>query len=446
MTKNNKEKSSFWKKLGLGKNKTSASSMTSDKNSIKSKRLSTQQLQPPTQATAPQPPPPLPQPLPEQRAQKKEPAIMAPRVSLPKIKSQLSIHVDHHDISSTCNESVVTPTAHRKEEKESPIVYATEQPNITRNSDSSFVVVQSNDETPVPPILVVEEKEDDDDKKKLLETIEQLKIELENEKATVNVLQLQKQAVTKDLDYFELSVDELLTEKTDLLQQLEDEKIKNQQYLDDLNLSLEKQKATADNARGQSFAVDQTKLEFESVQEQWRQEQKDLISEIKTKDKTIRELRTKLNKFTDQVEALQKAMESLTKSHSEELSRLAAEKEKLTAWTLHTPSGSPRIQPESVIHPSTAEEEEEEEWSPRPSSVLPIPSSSSSAVAVVQQDDLDSQLRRLTKQKEKLQSTYSKIPLTGGGPQSRRRKEELEAMLDQVDSQLSKVKQKIRRS
>ncbi|KAG2194129.1 hypothetical protein INT47_004199 [Mucor saturninus] len=434
MTKNNKEKSSFWKKLGLGKNKTSASSMTSDKNSIKSKRLSTQQLQPPTQATAP---PPLPPSLPEQRAQKKEPAIMAPRVSLPKIKSQPSIHVDHHDISSTCTESVVTPTAHQKEEKESPIVYATEQPNITRNSDSSFVVVQSNDETPAPPILVVEERE------KLLETIEQLKIELENEKATVNVLQLQKQAVTKDLDYFELSVDELLTEKTDLLQQLEDEKIKNQQYLDDLNLSLEKQKATADNARGQSFAVDQTKLEFESVQEQWRQEQKDLMSEINSKDKTIRELRTKLNKSTDQVEALQKAMESLTKSHSEELSRLAAEKEKLTAWTLHTPSGSPRIQPESVIHPSTAEEDEEEEWAPRPSPVLPIPSSS---VAVVQQDDLDSQLRRLTKQKEKLQSTYSKIPLTGGGPQSRRRKEELEAMLDQVDSQLSKVKQKIRRS
>lgn len=41
---------------------------------------------------------------------------------------------------------------------------------------------------------------------------------------------------------------------------------------------------------------------------------------------------------------------------------------------------------------------------------------------------------------------YSKIPLTGSGPQFRKRKEELEAQLDQVDSQLSKVKQKIRRS
>lgn len=38
-------------------------------------------------------------------------------------------------------------------------------------------------------------------------------------------------AVTKDLDYFELSVDELLTEKTDLLQQLEDEKVNKQHNL-----------------------------------------------------------------------------------------------------------------------------------------------------------------------------------------------------------------------
>jgi hypothetical protein len=32
-------------------------------------------------------------------------------------------------------------------------------------------------------------------------------------------------AVAKDLDYFELTVDELFAEKTDLLQQLEDEKV-----------------------------------------------------------------------------------------------------------------------------------------------------------------------------------------------------------------------------
>lgn len=75
---------------------------------------------------------------------------------------------------------------------------------------------------------------------------------------------------------------------------------------------------------------------------------------------------------------------------------------------------------------------------------------------------LDEQLLMLIKEKEKvktnhqfvfslahyiqLQSSYSKLPLNGGGPKYRRRKEELESMLDQVDSQLSKVKQKIKRS
>lgn len=111
------------------------------------------------------------------------------------------------------------------------------------------------------------------------------------------------------------------------------------------------------------------------------------MSDINTKEKTIRELRTKLNKSQDQVEALEKAMESLIKSHSEELSRLAAEKEKLTAWTLHTPSGSPRIQPKNDIHQS----EEEEDWT--------VPSSSST---IQKQDDLDDQLMTLTKQKEKV--------------------------------------------
>lgn len=35
---------------------------------------------------------------------------LTPRVSLPKIKSQASVHVDHHDISAVCSDLVVTPT------------------------------------------------------------------------------------------------------------------------------------------------------------------------------------------------------------------------------------------------------------------------------------------------------------------------------------------------
>lgn len=58
-------------------------------------------------------------------------------------------------------------------------------------------------------------------------------------------------------------MDELYAEKSDLLQQLEDERAKNQRQLEDLNVLMDKMKANADNARDQSFAVDQYKAEFE---------------------------------------------------------------------------------------------------------------------------------------------------------------------------------------
>jgi hypothetical protein len=43
-----------------------------------------------------------------------------------------------------------------------------------------------------------------------------------------------------------------------------------------------------------------------------------------------------------------------------------------------------------------------------------------------------------------LQSDYSRIPLTGGGAAMRRRKEMLEAKMDEVDRELSRVKAQIR--
>lgn len=72
-------------------------------------------------------------------------------------------------------------------------------------------------------------------------------------------------AITKDLDYLGSTVDELYAEKSDLLQQLEDERAKNQRQLEDLNVLMDKMKANADNARDQSFAVDQYKAEFEVI-------------------------------------------------------------------------------------------------------------------------------------------------------------------------------------
>lgn len=490
MSKNNKEKSSFWKKLGLGKNnKPSTSSIRSeqvdsssnhDKNSVKSKRQS---------GVFPSHQPPLPPTIPSNEyttpALPNKTIKKQPRVNLPKVMDNDHIlstsqqHVDPPTKLDISGESIVTPTADslhqesnkvrvEKEEisaelKDSIIVYSTEQPNIvtptTNNKYHSDEEVDNNSNSS----FVVLKKSNDTNNGGLLDIIANLKLELENEKATVNALQKQKQAVAKDLDYLELTVDELFTEKTDLLQQLEDEKIKSQQYLNDLNLLLEKQKLSADNAREQSFFIDQTKLEYESIQEQLRKEKEELASELTFKDKTIRELKAKLNVSQEQVETLKSTMGQLVKSHAAELNRVvtqaAAEKEQ-NALPLHTPNGSPRMKSKEE------EQEVEDEWNHPASPNIPVPSSSTPFInthhhyehygtpqsindpssPVEYNNDLDDQLTKLLREKEKLQSYYSKIPLSGGGPQSRRRKEELEAMLDHVDSQLSKVKQKIRRS
>ncbi|KAI9254686.1 hypothetical protein BY458DRAFT_442668, partial [Sporodiniella umbellata] len=58
--------------------------------------------------------------------------------------------------------------------------------------------------------------------------------------------------------------------------------------------------------------------------------------------------------------------------------------------------------------------------------------------------DLDKQLRDLVREKEILQGEYSKAPSSGGNALIRRRREELESKLDSIDSQMCRIKLKIR--
>ncbi|KAI8880525.1 hypothetical protein K501DRAFT_296391 [Backusella circina FSU 941] len=58
--------------------------------------------------------------------------------------------------------------------------------------------------------------------------------------------------------------------------------------------------------------------------------------------------------------------------------------------------------------------------------------------------ELDLRLRELLREKEILQAEYSKAPSSGGNALVRRRREELESRLDSVDSQMCRIKLKIR--
>ncbi|KAI8879111.1 hypothetical protein K501DRAFT_287536 [Backusella circina FSU 941] len=418
MTNNTKDKSGskFWKKLGLGKSKKSMSSLRSepalgtkenDTLSVKRKSMIKRQS-------------------------------TDHHVSLPKVDADLNQQFIKHvecKVSSAENNKkrtdpidISTPTKvnniSNNNEKEQEDAIIEKKPPVPQPQESKNVNNREHRE-PVPSSA-------DDDKQQI---ITKLKEQLEHEKATVYALQNQKQAITKDLDYLHLTVETLENEKTDLIQQLEDEKVKNLQQTEDLNLMLEKMKSTADNARDKSFAMDHVKSELEIIQTQAKQEKEKLQVEIQSQKESIVSLKYEVDQSHEYAKSLQNTIDQLIKSHAAEISRLATEKS-----TFHTPNGSPRIEShhddDDNMSTSSSQEQqqEDEEYYEEDNKEN------------TQADDLDDQLMKLTKEKERLQSFYSKIPLSGGGHQSRRRKEELESMLDQVDSKLSKVKQKIKRT
>ncbi|KAI8986558.1 hypothetical protein BDB01DRAFT_896145 [Pilobolus umbonatus] len=534
--KNNKEKPSFWRRLGIGKNKTSSIKSDYDKkgdlqneyeSSIKSKRRSSLFSQQQKRHSSNQLP--------------KIPNPTGPKSTQPFTESnhqQLMKHVDAehtkiipiHTIDMSYKDMIPTPTADPQlldgdtPSKQIDVTHlpmatiGTTNTDINQELSSDDVVVNqdsmatankhiasikhtsanskytpdtedtpdNNEDTtinkhtpanqytpmaePIQTAVIDEDapiKEYSPDisadivneKELLLLEINGLKSELDRERATVQVLQKQKEAITRDLDYFGQTVDELVNDKQELIQQLEDEKAKNQNQQEDLDLLLDKMKSTADNARDQSFAVEHSKHELEALQTRFQEDTDKLNKEIVSKDRMIRELRSQLSLYQQQTDKFQSTLDQLIETHAAEISRITAEKENSVSWSMHTPNGSPRIQstqdteewihnndPHPVLFSTSCDS------SPNSIHIVNRVKSSESnrihktSTASMNSFDLDDLLMKLTKEKEKLQSDYSKIPLSGGGPQSRRRKEELEAMLDQVDSQLSKVKQKIRRS
>ncbi|GJJ76463.1 hypothetical protein EMPS_08822 [Entomortierella parvispora] len=59
-------------------------------------------------------------------------------------------------------------------------------------------------------------------------------------------------------------------------------------------------------------------------------------------------------------------------------------------------------------------------------------------------EELTAQLQTLIKEKEKLQAELSKIPISGGGPMSRRKMEMLEEQMDETERAISKIRYNIR--
>ncbi|KAI9320522.1 hypothetical protein BX666DRAFT_2024170 [Dichotomocladium elegans] len=301
-------------------------------------------------------------------------------------------------------------------------------------------------------------------------TIQKLREELEGQRSIILVLQRQKEAVAKDLDYFNQMLDEMMEEKDALQLKYEEEKEKNKSREEDLNVLLEKLRSSNDIARTKSAEAAHWKAEVETIQKEAQQNQEDMNLRLKNKNREIEMLKAELSQAHDHIGVLKSTMDQLIQSQA-----MARENSPSTQPSMETPTASPHTKhadpPEQRASPELGSPEalsirRNSLSQPLPTSSTPRPSipvrknaknshiyntlqsslTRNESDARNEHHDLDNQLLKLTQEKEKLQSDYSKIPLSGGGPMSRRRKEELEEMLDEVDSQLSRVKQKIRRS
>ncbi|CDS03885.1 hypothetical protein LRAMOSA06840 [Lichtheimia ramosa] len=210
--------------------------------------------------------------------------------------------------------------------------------------------------------------------------------ELEKEKSTVVALRQQNQAMTQNMTQLEITNKEYAVK----LEEMEREK--NNQ-VQDMDLLLRKMKTTAEDARKWSFEASRYKEELETLRVSAQNEKAAWMTRMREKDRIIGTLNSRLAQLEQEIMVLRQD------SHP-------------TALYSH-------VETEEMMHPPT----------PLPGGLL-----------------LDHELRELTHEKERLQSVYGKIPIQVMNGHQRHQKEELEEQMHKIDGQLSRIRQKIKRT
>ncbi|KAG2186802.1 hypothetical protein INT44_003028, partial [Umbelopsis vinacea] len=295
---------------------------------------------------------------------------------------------------------------------------------------------------------------------------QELSSELDRERAVIKALQGQKLAIGKDLDYLSQMVDDLTEENERLSAQLESQKEQNDRCMQDMDILLEKVKSANAGARDAEREKEMMRRELEVQNLDIESKHLQYEDQIGKKDREINRLTGQLDQSKEQIKVLKSTLEQLLRVNvvnnmEERPEPVATTPERIT------PATSPEIQsmkistlPNLSQRHSINSIESEDQQSPRftptfenhddqyrnvsPPNKRTSMASKRDSIYTYDGDDLDDQMRMLVKQKERLQSDYSKIPIIGGGPQSRKRQEDLEEQLDAIDSQLSKIKLKIR--
>ncbi|KAI7879195.1 hypothetical protein K492DRAFT_189020 [Lichtheimia hyalospora FSU 10163] len=213
-----------------------------------------------------------------------------------------------------------------------------------------------------------------------------LRAELEKEKSTVVALRTENQAMTQNMTQLEI------TNKENTVKLEEMEREKNNQ-VKDMDLLLRKMKTTAEDARKWSFEASRYKDEMEAWRVSAQNEKAAWITRMREKERIIGTLNSRLAQLEQEVMVLRQ------NPHP-------------TALYSH-------IETEELMHPPT----------PLPGGLL-----------------LDHELRELTHEKERLQSVYGKIPIQVVNRHQRHQKEQLEEQMHKIDGQLSRIRQKIKRT
>ncbi|KAI9249212.1 hypothetical protein BDA99DRAFT_564560 [Phascolomyces articulosus] len=282
---------------------------------------------------------------------------------------------------------------------------------------------------------------------------------LEKERAVVKALQRQKEACNKDISFLSQSVDELTNEKQALLTKYETEKTSRERFQDDLSSVTDKLNEAIEQVR----QLASEKVELEKITKEQRYNHEKAMTEQKAnleKEKcsetlSNEKLQAQLRHSQDQVRVLKATMEQFLRMgiFSEDMSIYSDIASKYST-TNKSSAIEALVQQDNTKQQAAVSSSKREEATPVQTTNNNTINYNNTNNNATKQDstmpeikcvaDLDNHLRELLREKELLQSEYSKIPITGVNALTRRRKEELEARLDQVDSQMSKIKLKHR--
>ncbi|ORZ08308.1 hypothetical protein BCR42DRAFT_471783 [Absidia repens] len=288
-----------------------------------------------------------------------------------------------------------------------------------------------------------------------------LKQELESERAVVYALQRQKDAYNKDITYLCQNVDVLAKEEKEWKTKFHQEKAENERCQNDLSVTIERFNEALERIKQLTNEKERLQLDLEHANHQLCSEKKSIPtstcitdtsnSQQPHQDQQIKLIQTTIEQLL-QLNLFGRTRCTITTTGSVEEKKRDENGRTMTRTnnTLSSISGQQhQRQPSATTHKSRfTSTKQNTSTSVNDNNTSSSPGTTSCTDSVprntVSSTNLDNQLQRLLQEKELLQAEYSKIPVSGGSPIYRRRREDVEARLDEVDSKMRKIRLKIR--